>query len=77
MAGIARLRVSQYNKKVLKAKRFQVFNCDQMDGVVDVTGGGSRFSYRAENSIPALYQVDQTTNQIRAMCNSCCDSNSE
>lgn len=77
MAGIARLRVSQYNKKVLRAKRFQVFNCADMDGVVDVTGGGSRFSYRSGKSIPGLYQVDQTTSQIRAMCNSCCDSNSE
>jgi len=75
--SIARLTVSRFNKRVLRATRMQIFECEKMDNVVDVTGGGSSFSYRTENSIPALYHVSQTTAQIRAICTHCCDSNSD
>lgn len=77
MAGIVRLTVNQYNKKVLTTARAQVFDCSQMDKVVDTTGGGSDFFYPRSASIPGKYHVAQTTAQIRAMCNACCDSNSE
>ncbi len=74
--SVAKLLVTKYNKRTLTTARWQVFNCEQIDNAVNLTANGSKFTYRSENSIPALYEVNQTVAQVIALCQKCCASTS-
>jgi len=71
-----RLIVTKMNKRSVN-DRPQVFVCEEMGEVLDLTAGGSQFVYPAgagKKVIPKLYVVAQTTSQVWAMCRKCCAS---
>lgn len=78
MAGVARLLVKKKNGKTLTYPTYRMFVCENMSEVADLTAGGSIFLYggTAKGVIPSKIQVEQSTSQVKALCQKCCSSTS-
>jgi hypothetical protein len=79
MASIARLTVIKRNNKTLTPYPIRRdFVCENMSEVADLSAGGAIFTYggTGKTVINTKVQVEQTTAQIKALCNRCCESTS-
>jgi hypothetical protein len=76
MGSQVRLLVIKRNKKTLTYPTYENIVCENMEGVVEMANGHTRFTAISPRAIPTLYEVENTLSQIKALCNRCCSSTS-
>lgn len=74
----ARLLVIKRNNKTQPYPTYRDFVCENMSEVADLAAGGAVFTYggTGKTVIQSKIQVEQTTSQVKALCNKCCSSTS-
>ncbi len=55
---------------------YELVECQDLEGIVSLANGGTRFTALNKRVIPVEYEVEQTLMQIKGLCNQCCHSNS-
>jgi len=69
MAQLIKLLVVKRNGKTLTYPTYEDINPLEMEGIVSLSTGGSRFTALSKRVIPVVYEVEQTISQIKALAN--------